>query len=107
MKIVGTKLDNSDYEKFEDFCIKEGMTKSEVLRTLLKQYCQACEDEEYMKQQEKEKTTKQTVIATGKIIPSGTIILEKPEGELVLESGKIYSKNGTWLGTLRGFAHKA
>ena len=58
MKIVGTKLDNSDYERFEDFCLKEELTKSEVLRDLIKQYCNACEEGEeieYEKQQEKSK----------------------------------------------------
>lgn len=56
MKIVGTKLDNSDYERFEEFCLKEEMTKSEVLRDLIKQYCTSCEEEEELeskKQDEK------------------------------------------------------
>ena len=38
MKIVGTKLDNSDYERFADFCLKEELTKSEVLRDLIKKF---------------------------------------------------------------------
>ena len=45
MKVVGTKLDNSDYERFETFCLDEGISKSEVLRDLVKQYCNACEDD--------------------------------------------------------------
>ena len=48
MKIVGTKLDDSDYEKFADFCLKDEMTKSEVLRDLIKKYCEACADGEEM-----------------------------------------------------------
>ena len=87
MKIVGTKLDNSDYERFADFCLKEEMTKSEVLRDLIKQYCQASEED-----------------ASTDDEPYS--ILEEPEDELVLESGKIYTKGGIWLGTLRGFEHK-
>lgn len=38
MKTVGTKLDNSEYEIF-DFCCKEnGLTKSEQLRDLIKNF---------------------------------------------------------------------
>jgi len=44
MKVVGAKLDDSDYERFETFCIDEGLSKSEILRGLIKQYCDACED---------------------------------------------------------------
>jgi len=45
MKVVGTKLDDSDYERFETFCIDEGLSKSEILRGMIKQYCDACEDD--------------------------------------------------------------
>ncbi len=44
MKVVGAKLDDSDYDRFETFCIDEGLSKSEILRGLIKQYCNACED---------------------------------------------------------------
>ena len=44
MKVVGAKLDDSDYERFETFCVDEGLSKSEILRGLIKQYCNACED---------------------------------------------------------------
>jgi len=44
MKVVGTKLDDSDYERFETFCLDEGLSKSEILRGMIKQYCDACED---------------------------------------------------------------
>jgi len=38
MKTVGTKLDNSEYDIF-DFCCKEnGLTKSEQLRDLIKNF---------------------------------------------------------------------
>ena len=41
MKVVGTKLDNSEYEIF-DFCCKEnGLTKSEQLRDLIKGFVHA------------------------------------------------------------------
>ncbi len=61
MKIVGTKLDNSDYERFEDFCLKEELTKSEVLRDLIKQYCNSCEEGEvieYEKHREEKSKSK-------------------------------------------------
>ena len=45
MKVVGAKLDDSDYERFETFCMDEGISKSEILRGLIKQYCDACEDD--------------------------------------------------------------
>ncbi|NQV40102.1 MAG: CopG family transcriptional regulator [Nitrosopumilus sp.] len=45
MKVVGAKLDDSDYERFETFCIDEGISKSEILRGLIKQYCDVCEDD--------------------------------------------------------------
>jgi len=45
MKVVGAKLDDSDYERFETFCIDEGLSKSEIIRGMIKQYCDACEDD--------------------------------------------------------------
>lgn len=45
MKVVGAKLDDSDYERFETFCIDEGLSKSEIIRGLIKQYCDACDDD--------------------------------------------------------------
>lgn len=38
MKTVGTKLDNSEYEIFEFCCNEKGLTKSEQLRTLIKEF---------------------------------------------------------------------
>ena len=45
MKVVGAKLDDSDYDRFETFCIDEGISKSEIIRDLIKKYCDACEDD--------------------------------------------------------------
>ena len=45
MNVVGTKLDDSDYERFQDFCNDEGLSKSEIMRDLIKKYCDACEDD--------------------------------------------------------------
>lgn len=45
MKIVGTKLDDSDFELFQTFCNDEGLSKSEIMRRLVRQYCDACEEE--------------------------------------------------------------
>ena len=45
MKVVGTKLDDSDYERFQDFCNDEGLSKSEIMRDLIRKYCDACEDD--------------------------------------------------------------
>lgn len=38
MKTVGTKLDNSEYEIFEFCCNEKGLTKSEQLRDLIKEF---------------------------------------------------------------------
>jgi len=38
MKTVGTKLDNSEYEIFEFCCDENGLTKSEQLRDLIKNF---------------------------------------------------------------------
>jgi len=45
MKVVGAKLDDSDYDRFETFCIDEGISKSEIIRDLIKKYCDACDDD--------------------------------------------------------------
>jgi len=45
MKVVGAKLDDSDYERFETFCIDEGISKSEIIRGMIKQYCDVCEED--------------------------------------------------------------
>jgi hypothetical protein len=45
MKVVGTKLDDSDYDRFETFCIDEGVSKSEIIRGMIKRYCDTCEDD--------------------------------------------------------------
>ncbi|NND87595.1 MAG: hypothetical protein HKM23_09830 [Nitrosopumilus sp.] len=44
MKVVGTKLDDVDYERFETFCMDKGISKSETMRGLIKQYCDDCEN---------------------------------------------------------------
>ena len=38
MKTVGTKLDNSEYEIFEFCCEEKGLTKSEQLRYLIRNF---------------------------------------------------------------------
>ena len=45
MKVVGTKLDDSDFERFQRFCNDEGLSKSEIMRGLIRQYCDVCEEE--------------------------------------------------------------
>jgi hypothetical protein len=56
MKVVGAKLDDSDYERFETFCMDEGLSKSEILRGLIKQYCNACEDDLQIQSENKKPT---------------------------------------------------
>lgn len=82
MKIVGTKLDDSECERFEDFCIKEGKTKSEILRFIIREYCRACEDEEDMERREKEKT-----------IPKPTVTIANEEPPLITKY-KLLDDNG-------------
>ena len=48
MKVVGTKLDDSDFERFQKFCNDEGLSKSEIMRNLIKEYCNACEEEQQL-----------------------------------------------------------
>jgi len=36
MKTIGTKLDNDEFEEFLEICNKEGCSKSELLRKLVK-----------------------------------------------------------------------
>ena len=52
MKVVGTKLDDSDFERFQEFCNKEGLSKSELMRDLIRKYCDACEEEVELQQDE-------------------------------------------------------
>ena len=40
MKTVGTKLDNSEFEKFDQVCHELGLTRSEQLRELIKEFNQ-------------------------------------------------------------------
>ncbi len=56
MKVVGAKLDDSDYERFETFCIDEGLSKSEILRGMIKQYCDACEEDLQLDSDDKKPT---------------------------------------------------
>jgi len=53
MKTVSTKLDNSDFEKFQNMCNDDGMCVSESLRYLIKSALEA--HEEYL-EIEKRKT---------------------------------------------------
>ncbi|MGH1566230.1 MAG: hypothetical protein ACRBB5_02135 [Nitrosopumilus sp.] len=43
MKVVGAKLDEYDYERFETFCLDESLSKSEILRYMIREYCDACD----------------------------------------------------------------
>jgi len=46
MKVVGTKLDDEDYVLFESCCSEKGMSKSEQLRSLIKQYVEQLNQQE-------------------------------------------------------------
>ncbi len=95
MKIVGTKLDNSDYERFEEFCLKDEMTKSEVLRDLIKQYCTSCEEAEEIEYEEKQKEKSKPVPAAKiELVPE-----EKEEKTRVFTHGKILDDFGNVIGT--------
>jgi len=52
MKTVGTKLDNSEYDIFEFCCSEKGLTKSEQLRDLIKNF---------VNDKPKEQTTKKPI----------------------------------------------
>jgi len=66
MKVVGAKLDDSDYERFETFCMDEGISKSEIIRGMIRQYCDACEEELQIQSENK----KPTVTIIGEKEPS-------------------------------------
>jgi len=61
MRVVGAKLDDSDYERFETFCIDEGISKSEIIRDLIKKYCDACEDDLQLRSDEPTEVKNPTV----------------------------------------------
>lgn len=45
MKIVATKLDNSEYEKFNNSCLEKGLSKSERMRDLIRKDNKGSEDD--------------------------------------------------------------
>jgi len=73
MKTVGTKLDNSEYDDFELICSDCGMTKSEKLRALVKKFINDPDNADEIKR------------------------------DLDVELGKVYDKDGTLIGTVKGF----
>ncbi len=46
MRTVGAKLDNSEYDIFEFCCSEHGFTKSEMLRTLIKDFVEPQKESE-------------------------------------------------------------
>ena len=38
MKIVATKIDNEEFEKFNEKCLDKGCSKSETIRLLIREY---------------------------------------------------------------------
>jgi len=56
MKTVSTKLDNRDFEKFQEICNQEGQCMSEELRELIKRDIEAYEDGLEMEREEKLKS---------------------------------------------------
>lgn len=55
MKVIGTKLDNSEYDPFEFYCNENGLTKSEQLRQLVKNFLDSTQDKQDLEQKEKPK----------------------------------------------------
>jgi len=41
LKVIATKLDNNDYEKFNEICNEEGNSKSEELRKIVRDFIDA------------------------------------------------------------------
>jgi len=72
MKTVGTKLDNSEYEIFEFCCNEIGLSKSEQLRDLIKDFVNDKPNDDSLKVNvedlESEIVEKEVVMAHGKII---------------------------------------
>ena len=73
MKVVGTKLDNSEYDDFDVNCSDCGMTKSEKLRELIKKFIENPDEDDEIKR------------------------------DLDVVLGKVYDKDGTLIGTIKGF----
>jgi len=72
MKVVGTKIDNSEYEDFDIICSDCGMTKSEKLRSLVKKFIENPDEDDEIKR------------------------------DLDVELGKVYDKDGKLIGTIKG-----
>ncbi len=73
MKVVGTKLDNSEYDDFDVNCSDCGMTKSEKLRELIKKFIENPDEDDEIKR------------------------------DLDVELGKVYDEDGKLIGTIKGF----
>jgi len=55
MKVVSTKLDNEEFEKFENQCSDEGCSKSETLRKLIRSYFEPYPESETLEDKEEPK----------------------------------------------------
>ncbi len=84
MKTVSTKLDNSDFKRFQDMCNDDGMCASEELRDLIKGNLEAYEeylDSENKKESEPKEESKITI----------SEVEEKPK---VISHGRILDDDG-------------
>lgn len=74
MKVVGTKLDNEEYDDFDVICSDCGITKSEKLRQLIKKFVNNLDDED-----------------------------DEIKKDLDVRLGRIFDKDGKLIGTVKGF----
>lgn len=69
MKTVGTKLDNAEYEIFEFCCNENGLSKSEQLRDLIKNFVDKKSNDESLDINYEDLESKEPpVMAHGKVL---------------------------------------
>ncbi len=85
---LGTKVDNSVAEKFQEMCNDDGMSTSEELRDLIRQTIEAWEEGKEMEQEKSEQ----------KEVPKITVT-DVEEKRKVISHGRILDDDGNVIGT--------
>ena len=109
MKVVGTKLDNTEYEEFEECCVENGLTKSEQLRDLIKSFVNEestgiLSIYEHEEEPKEESRTRVFDCESGTLYENGIRIGDCADYKM--DAGKVYDEDGNFLGVTRGFYQK-
>jgi len=106
MKTVGTKLDNSEYEIFEFCCSENGLTKSEQLRDLIKDFVnnKPNDDPLEINVEDIEPITEDKLrifdCDSGIMYENGNVVGNCSEFDL--RQGKVFDKSGKQIGITQG-----